>query len=84
MSRLPQGHFKRILGPAGDKTTETEVLLLEHDVPFQDFSKQVLSCLPFEGESWKVTNEYLSRTNFTHLNVSSIDPPGKCISYSLF
>ena len=29
----PLGHFVRKLGPIGDKETENEVLLLEHDVP---------------------------------------------------
>ncbi|KAJ1837888.1 exosome catalytic subunit dis3, partial [Coemansia sp. RSA 486] len=51
-SRYPQGHFVRALGDAGDKATETEVLLLEHDVPFQPFTKNVLSDLPLEGSSW--------------------------------
>ncbi|XP_075920112.1 exosome complex exonuclease RRP44-like [Petromyzon marinus] len=40
------GHFVRSLGECGDKETETEVLLLEHDVPHQPFSHVVLACLP--------------------------------------
>lgn len=53
--RLPQGHFVRNLGGAGDKETETEVLLLEHDVPHQPFSQAVLSFLP--KTPWSVTEE---------------------------
>lgn len=45
-SRYPQGHFVRALGDIGDKTTENEVLLLEHDVPHSRFSDAVLSFLP--------------------------------------
>jgi len=45
-SRYPQGHFVRSLGPLGDKETENEVLLIEHDVPHSKFSEEVLSCLP--------------------------------------
>lgn len=45
-SRYPQGHFVRALGPLGDKDTENEVLLIEHDVPHSKFSEEVLSCLP--------------------------------------
>ncbi|XP_075908323.1 exosome complex exonuclease RRP44-like [Petromyzon marinus] len=45
-SRYPNGHFVRSLGECGDKETETEVLLLEHDVPHQPFSQAVLACLP--------------------------------------
>ena len=45
-SRYPQGHFVRALGRIGDKETESEVLLLEHDVPHSRFSDAVLSYLP--------------------------------------
>ncbi|KAJ3105535.1 aconitate hydratase [Phlyctochytrium planicorne] len=76
-SRYPQGHFVRSLGEVGDKETETDVVLLEHDVPFTPFTKQVLNCLPPEGEAWIVRPEYLhGREDFRHLNVCSIDPPG--------
>ncbi|KAG0315372.1 exosome catalytic subunit dis3 [Dissophora globulifera] len=76
-SRYPIGHFIRTLGEAGDKSTETEVLLLEHDVPFHEFSKQVLSLLPVEGENWVVQPEhFVGREDFRSLNVCSIDPPG--------
>ncbi|KAF9995574.1 exosome catalytic subunit dis3 [Entomortierella chlamydospora] len=76
-SRYPIGHFIRVLGDAGDKSTETEVLLLEHDVPFHEFSKQVLSLLPEEGENWVVKPEHFAgREDFRSLNVCSIDPPG--------
>ena len=36
-SLYPLGHFVRKLGPIGDKDTENEVLLLEHDVPHGEF-----------------------------------------------
>ncbi|CAI2166056.1 14609_t:CDS:10 [Funneliformis geosporum] len=76
-STFPLGHFVRALGIAGDKSTETEVLLLEHDVPHQSFSQQVLNCLPPEGESWIVRDEHLQgRADLRNLNVCSIDPPG--------
>lgn len=45
----------RNLGGAGDKDTETEVLLLEHDVPHQPFSQAVLSFLP--KMPWSITEE---------------------------
>ncbi|KAJ3012471.1 exosome catalytic subunit dis3 [Thoreauomyces humboldtii] len=76
-SRYPSGHFVRTLGEVGDRATETEVVLLEHDVPFAPFSPQVLSFLPAEGEEWVVRDEHLvNRTDFRHLDVCSIDPPG--------
>lgn len=77
-SRYPSGHFVRNLGEVGDRKTETDVLLLEHDVPFSPFSKQVLDCLPSEGESWVVKDDLhlVGRIDFRGLDVCSIDPPG--------
>ncbi|MEQ2172337.1 hypothetical protein GOODEAATRI_020013 [Goodea atripinnis] len=54
-SRYPNGHFVRSLGSAGEKDTEEEVLLLEHDVPHQAFSQAVLSFLP--KMPWIITPE---------------------------
>ncbi|KAI8913679.1 hypothetical protein EDD86DRAFT_187525 [Gorgonomyces haynaldii] len=76
-SKYPSGHFVRVLGDVGDKQTETQVLLLEFDVPFAPFSPLVLSNLPAEGEQWIVKEEHLAgRRDFRGLNVCSIDPPG--------
>lgn len=73
------GHFVKTLGSSGDRETETEVLLLEHDVPYQEFSKRILADLPKEGEDWVVTDQHVkheNRMDLRHLNVCSIDPPG--------
>lgn len=47
----------RSLGKAGEKDTEQEVLLLEHDVPHQPFSQAVLSFLP--KMPWAITPEVM-------------------------
>ncbi|KAM6099526.1 exosome complex exonuclease RRP44 [Theristicus caerulescens] len=74
-SRYPNGHFVKNLGSAGDKETETEVLLLEHDVPHQPFSQGVLSFLP--KMPWSITEEDMKyREDLRHLYVCSVDPPG--------
>lgn len=57
-SRYPQGHFVRALGLLGDKETENEVLLLEHDVPHSKFSKEVSSFLP--KMPWCITEDVSS------------------------
>ncbi|KAH6569232.1 hypothetical protein BASA50_002851 [Batrachochytrium salamandrivorans] len=77
-SRYPSGHYVRTLGDVGDRATETEVLLLEHDVPYAPFSPLVLRFLPEEGESWVVRDdEHLEgREDFREWDVCSIDPPG--------
>ncbi|XP_068922880.1 exosome complex exonuclease RRP44 isoform X2 [Petaurus breviceps papuanus] len=75
-SRYPNGHFVKNLGSVGDKETETEVLLLEHDVPHQPFSQAVLSFLP--KMPWSITEEDMkNREDLRHLCVCSVDPP-KC------
>ncbi|XP_069614238.1 exosome complex exonuclease RRP44 [Ranitomeya imitator] len=74
-SRYPNGHFVKNLGAAGDKETETEVLLLEHDVPHQPFSQAVLSFLP--KMPWAITPEDMrNRIDLRYLYVCSVDPPG--------
>lgn len=74
-SRYPNGHFVRSLGGAGEKETEQEVLLLEHDVPHQAFSQAVLSFLP--KMPWSITPEDVAkRDDLRHLTVCSVDPPG--------
>ncbi|XP_057703769.1 exosome complex exonuclease RRP44 [Corythoichthys intestinalis] len=74
-SRYPNGHFVRSLGTAGEKETEEEVLLLEHDVPHQAFSQAVLSFLP--KMPWSIKPEdMVGREDLRHLTVCSVDPPG--------
>ena len=74
-SLYPLGHYVRILGKDGDKSTETQVLLHEFDVPHEAFSAEVMACLP--PPDWKITPEVLiGRTDLRHIPVVSIDPPG--------
>ena len=72
---LPHGHFVRVLGDIGDKAAENEVLLLEHDVPYQPFSAAVLADLP--SCSWSIPqDEVRKRDDLQHLAICSVDPPG--------
>ena len=74
-SRLPRGHFVRELGLIGDKGTENEVLLLEHDVPHLPFSLAVQKDLP--QLPWSISvEEELKRQDLRHLPICSVDPPG--------
>ncbi|KAL4838202.1 hypothetical protein H8958_002243 [Nasalis larvatus] len=74
-SRYPNGHFVRNLGDVGEKETETEVLLLEHDVPHKPFSQAVLSFLP--KMPWSITEKDMkNREDLRHLCICSVDPPG--------
>ncbi|CAI5738992.1 unnamed protein product [Peronospora destructor] len=73
-SKFPLGHYVRTLGVIGDKETETNVLLIEHDIPCDQFSDEVMRCLP--PEDWKITPENSTgRRDLRHLPVMSIDPP---------
>ncbi|CAM9533622.1 unnamed protein product [Discosporangium mesarthrocarpum] len=74
-SRHPIGHYVKIVGEKGDKATETEVILLEHDIPHESFSGKVLACLP--PQDWTITPANSEgRRDLRHLPVLSIDPPG--------
>ena len=44
-----------MLGDIGDRETETQVILLEHNIPPNVFSKEVLECLP--PDDWKISPE---------------------------
>ncbi|XP_057366442.1 exosome complex exonuclease RRP44-like [Daphnia carinata] len=74
-SRYPLGHFVRALGNIGDKDTENEVLLLEHDVPHHSFPETVLACLP--SMPWTISQEEVNRReDLRNLDICSVDPPG--------
>lgn len=46
--RYPSGHYIRELGNIGDKESESEAILLQHDIPFHPFSNNVLQvCVLF-------------------------------------
>jgi exosome complex exonuclease DIS3/RRP44 len=75
-SKYPKGHYVRALGEIGDKTTETEVVLLEHDVPYQEFTKAVINCLP-DPTVWTIPDdEFKQRMDLRDRIVCSVDPPG--------
>ena len=74
-SRYPTGHFVRALGRLGDRATENQVLLLEHDIPHSTFSEAVLECLP--SLPWTITTrDEAVRVDCRHLDICSVDPPG--------
>ena len=76
-SKYPKGHYVRSLGPIGDKDAEREALLLEHDVPYQNFSQNVLKCLPSDPDSWRIPDEeYAKRRDLREYFICSVDPPG--------
>ncbi|GMM30877.1 exosome catalytic subunit [Martiniozyma asiatica (nom. inval.)] len=81
-SKFPTGHFVRTLGEIEDKDAEQEALLLEHDVEYRPFSRNVLKCLPEEGENWKVPEnlnngdpQLKKRRDLRDRLICSIDPP---------
>lgn len=76
-SELPIGHFIGIIGEIGDLQTESQVILMEHNVETREFSHEVLSCLPKEDTKWQIPEQELKkRLDLRALNIVSIDPPG--------
>jgi exosome complex exonuclease DIS3/RRP44 len=77
--RSPDCHLIKILGKVGDREVETQVLLLEHNVPVSDsWSEAIIRCLP--PADWKPVESDLypnsHRRDLRHLRIFSIDPPG--------
>ncbi|TKR80691.1 hypothetical protein L596_014723 [Steinernema carpocapsae] len=72
-SRYPLGHYVRTLGNAGDAATETELLLLEHDVPHEPFTDAVRACLPEMPWTPNLDN---GRVDLRDIVVCSVDPEG--------
>ncbi len=68
-----QGHFVRIIGPAGDVNTETECIMIENSLtsqPFGEFQVVSVACLTIKvrempvdtpKQPWAVTQEELGR-----------------------
>ncbi|KAL4471595.1 hypothetical protein ABPG74_008488 [Tetrahymena malaccensis] len=76
-SKYPLGHFKMLIGDSGDTKAEGDVILLEHNVEYRAFSKQVLDCLPPQDDKWQIPeSEVKKRVDLRGINVCSIDPPG--------
>ena len=74
-SRYPYGHLVKVLGNVGDKKTENEVLLLEHDVKHDPFTPKVLMCLP--DKNWMIQDsDVAKRTDLRDYDIASVDPPG--------
>ncbi|XP_065073059.1 exosome complex exonuclease RRP44 [Ochlerotatus camptorhynchus] len=74
-SKYPIGHFVRALGVIGEKDTENEVILLEHDVPHGSFSAEIQAQLP--KLPWTAgPEEYKKRVDLRDITICSVDPPG--------
>lgn len=74
-SRYPRGHYVRTLGVIGERLTENQVIMLEHDIVNAPFSRDVMACLP--PANWQVTAENSAgRVDLRDIVICSIDPPG--------
>jgi exosome complex exonuclease DIS3/RRP44 len=74
-SKSPQGHWVAILGNAGDRDTESAVILREHQVITREFSDDVMACLP-PNDFAPSAVEIAKRIDLRDIPVCSIDPPG--------
>jgi exosome complex exonuclease DIS3/RRP44 len=80
-SPAPLGHCPKVLGLKGDKEIETKLILFEFGVPNEEFSAEVMGCLPGAGRNWVIPyEEELSprkgRMDCRSLPIASVDPPG--------
>ena len=86
-SRHPLGHYVRTIGKIGETETESEAILLEHDVNTAPFTSAVHACVPpLPGPDkhgnpryWQPSAEEIEvpwRRDLRDLCVCSVDPPG--------
>eukprot|EP00727_Mastigamoeba_balamuthi_P003707 m51a1_g13333 hypothetical protein (466) ;mRNA; f:847-2244 len=74
---MPTGHFVRDLGAVGDKDSESEAILIQHDIPYNPFSQDVLACLPPLPWAFEAARDLPAyRRDLRDRRICSIDPPG--------
>ena len=76
-SPLPNGHFILKLGKCLDIPVENNIILYEHNVDINPFSKKIIDSMPREDIEFKCPEEELEkRLDLRDRCICSIDPPG--------
>ena len=74
---IPSAHFFKNLGKCLDIPVENEIILYEHNVDINPFSKKIIDSMPNEDVEFKCPPEELKkRMDLRGKPVCSIDPPG--------
>ena len=74
---IPSGHFFKNLGQCLVVPVENEIILYEHNVDINPFSKKIIDSMPNEDVEFKCPPEELKkRLDLRNKPVCSIDPPG--------
>ena len=74
---IPSGHFFKNLGQCLVVPVENEIILYEHNVDINPFSKKIIDSMPDENVEFKCPPEELKkRMDLRNKPVCSIDPPG--------
>ncbi|KAJ3213909.1 hypothetical protein HDU67_002315 [Dinochytrium kinnereticum] len=70
---FPYGSVHGCLGMMGELASETQALLLEHGIYWDEFSEAVLACLP--ATPWQIpATEVERRRDFRNTRIFSVDP----------
>ena len=74
---IPSAHFFKKLGKCLEIPVENEIILYEHNVDINPFSKKIIDSMPNEDVEFKCPPEELKkRMDLREKPVCSIDPPG--------
>ena len=74
---IPSCHFFKKLGKCLEVPVENEIILYEHNVDINPFSKKIIDSMPKEDIEFKCPPEELKkRLDLRNKPVCSIDPPG--------
>ncbi|CAK8697461.1 DIS3-like exonuclease 2 [Clavelina lepadiformis] len=73
-SKLPLGELCEAVGQSGDIKAETKRILIDNDIDHEEFSEEVLACLP-KNLPWTIPGEEKQkRRDFTNECIFTIDP----------
>ena len=74
---IPSAHFFKKLGKCLEVPVENEIILYEHNVDINPFSKKIIDSMPKEDVEFKCPpDELKKRMDLREKPVCSIDPPG--------
>lgn len=63
------------LGDSEALVTQTKAILMENDMTYEEFSQEIIQCLPLEEDKWKIPHEeYSKRLDLREKCIFTIDP----------
>ncbi|CAF0883550.1 unnamed protein product [Didymodactylos carnosus] len=73
--KFARGELGENLGDADTLEAQSKAILMENDIRDEEFSEEVIKCLPLDKEKWEIpTEEYEKRLDLRQSCIFTIDP----------